>query len=226
MTRPGILCCLRVPYTNIKNGNQVGTKAIPTAATNWTGLNYGGYMNPQADAIIDRLAVTIDPRERLPLAKQHAQVYTSRRGAAAAVVGIFPVLIREGIKGPRDNFLLATNISSGTASSQVSHVSLTQSRIENGGRNHAELAVLVVQGKAGLHRRADALRVEVSPGVPAFLGIPERGTGLLPAMIMGHERYGLVLDTLDQVAKMAAYGFPPCASRRTWLRSSRVTKRR
>jgi carboxymethylenebutenolidase len=49
--------------------------------------------------------------------------------------------------------------------------------------------------------------VDIGEGTPAFLGIPERGTAPYPAMILGHERYGLVLDTLDQVAKFAAYGY-------------------
>lgn len=43
--------------------------------------------------------------------------------------------------------------------------------------------------------------------IRAFLGIPERGNPPFPAVILGHERYGLVLDTLDQVAKFAAYGY-------------------
>ncbi|MEA2639787.1 MAG: carboxymethylenebutenolidase [Chloroflexota bacterium] len=49
--------------------------------------------------------------------------------------------------------------------------------------------------------------VDVEEGTRAFLGIPERGEPPYPAMILGHERYGLVLDTLDQVAKFAAYGY-------------------
>src|SRR5262249_57006935 len=48
---------------------------------------------------------------------------------------------------------------------------------------------------------------DLPDGGRAFVAIPERGSGPYPAMILGHERYGLVLDTLDQVAKFAAYGF-------------------
>src|SRR5437867_3675272 len=49
--------------------------------------------------------------------------------------------------------------------------------------------------------------VDIGEGTRAFLGIPERGEPPFRAMILGHERYGLVLDTLDQVAKFAAYGY-------------------
>jgi carboxymethylenebutenolidase len=41
----------------------------------------------------------------------------------------------------------------------------------------------------------------------AFLGTPTSGPGPYPAMIIGHERYGLVLDSLDLVAMLAAYGY-------------------
>jgi carboxymethylenebutenolidase len=49
--------------------------------------------------------------------------------------------------------------------------------------------------------------VEFGDGIRGFLGIPERGRAPYPAMVLGHERYGLVLDSLDQVAKLAAYGY-------------------
>src|ERR1700720_3705399 len=43
--------------------------------------------------------------------------------------------------------------------------------------------------------------------VEAFLAIPEQGTGPFPAVILGHERYGLVQHTLDLTAKFAACGY-------------------
>jgi carboxymethylenebutenolidase len=43
--------------------------------------------------------------------------------------------------------------------------------------------------------------------VEAFLAVPEKGTGPFPAVILGHERYGLVQHTLDLTAKFAAYGY-------------------
>ena len=43
--------------------------------------------------------------------------------------------------------------------------------------------------------------------VNAFLAIPAEGTGPFGAVILGHERYGLVQHTLDLTAKLAASGY-------------------
>ena len=43
--------------------------------------------------------------------------------------------------------------------------------------------------------------------VNAFLALPEKQTGPFGAVILGHERYGLVQHTLDLTAKFAAYGY-------------------
>ena len=43
--------------------------------------------------------------------------------------------------------------------------------------------------------------------VNAFLAIPGEGTGPFGAVILGHERYGLVQHTLDLTAKLAASGY-------------------
>jgi carboxymethylenebutenolidase len=43
--------------------------------------------------------------------------------------------------------------------------------------------------------------------VEAFLALPETGNGPFPAVILGHERYGLVQHTLDLTAKFAASGY-------------------
>jgi len=42
--------------------------------------------------------------------------------------------------------------------------------------------------------------------VSAFFAVPESGNGPFPAVILGHERYGLVQHTLDLTAKFARYG--------------------
>ena len=43
--------------------------------------------------------------------------------------------------------------------------------------------------------------------VNAFLALPEKGDGPFGAVILGHERYGLVQHTLDLTAKFAASGY-------------------
>jgi carboxymethylenebutenolidase len=42
--------------------------------------------------------------------------------------------------------------------------------------------------------------------VQGFLAEPEQGTGPFAAVILGHERYGLVQHTLDLAAKFARAG--------------------
>jgi len=43
--------------------------------------------------------------------------------------------------------------------------------------------------------------------VKGFLAIPENQTGPFGAVILGHERYGLIQHTLDLTAKFAAHGY-------------------
>jgi carboxymethylenebutenolidase len=43
--------------------------------------------------------------------------------------------------------------------------------------------------------------------VQAFLALPEQGTPPYGAVVLGHERYGLVQHTLDLTAKFAAHGY-------------------
>jgi len=43
--------------------------------------------------------------------------------------------------------------------------------------------------------------------ISAFLALPEKGDGPFGAVILGHERYGLVQHTLDLTAKFAASGY-------------------
>jgi carboxymethylenebutenolidase len=49
--------------------------------------------------------------------------------------------------------------------------------------------------------------VEIGEGTRAFLALPKRGDGPYGAVILGHERYGLVQHTLDLTAKFASYGY-------------------
>ena len=104
VTRPGFLCCISVPVQNVENGNQLTARSINSAATNWQGLNYGGYLNPKADAIVERLIATIDPRARLPLQQQLVQEYTADVALFPLWWVTFPMFLRQGIKGPRENF--------------------------------------------------------------------------------------------------------------------------
>jgi carboxymethylenebutenolidase len=48
---------------------------------------------------------------------------------------------------------------------------------------------------------------DVGDRTRAFLALPKAGTGPFPAVIIGHERYGLVQHTLDLAAKFASFGY-------------------
>jgi carboxymethylenebutenolidase len=49
--------------------------------------------------------------------------------------------------------------------------------------------------------------VEFGEGTRAFLAVPQLGNPPFSAVILGHERYGLVQHTLDLSAKFARYGY-------------------
>ena len=59
--------------------------------------------------------------------------------------------------------------------------------------------------------------------VRGFLAVPENQPGPFGAVILGHERYGLIQHTLDLVAKFAAYGYIGLAP--TCFRGGAGTKR-
>jgi peptide/nickel transport system substrate-binding protein len=98
--RPGFLCCVTVPLMNMYRGN-LHQRQINTAATNWTGLNYGAYVNPKADSLLDRMDVTLDPRARLPLEQELVHEYTSDVALFPLWWQVLPQLMLAGVKGPR-----------------------------------------------------------------------------------------------------------------------------
>jgi carboxymethylenebutenolidase len=54
---------------------------------------------------------------------------------------------------------------------------------------------------------ADTSWIDIAEGTRAFLAMPKRGSEPYGAVILGHERYGLVQHTLDLTAKFASYGY-------------------
>src|SRR3954453_12678610 len=57
------------------------------------------------------------------------------------------------------------------------------------------------------YRDAKTSTITYGDRVQGFLAVPERGTGPFGAVVLCHERYGLVQHTLDLAAKFAAYGY-------------------
>jgi ABC-type transport system substrate-binding protein len=64
------------------------------------GNNHGSYINPRADALVDQLATTLDPRARLPLEQQLLHEYTADVWLTGMWWQIFPQLVLAGVKGP------------------------------------------------------------------------------------------------------------------------------
>jgi carboxymethylenebutenolidase len=54
---------------------------------------------------------------------------------------------------------------------------------------------------------AETRWVDAGKGTRAFVTVPKERTGPCGALILGHERYGLVQHTLDLAAKWASYGY-------------------
>jgi len=100
-TQPGVIVTspkgYEVPYiesSRLYSGN------ISSAADRWTGRNRGGYSSARVDALIERLAVTIDPRETVPL---HRQLLQEGLGDVALIPLYFDVdaiVMLKGVKGP------------------------------------------------------------------------------------------------------------------------------
>ncbi len=84
-----------IPYNSrIYSGN------ISTAANRWTGRDRGGYVNAAVDDTLERLAVTIDPRETVALHRQLVQQALGDIAMMPMYFDVNPVLILKGVKGP------------------------------------------------------------------------------------------------------------------------------
>ena len=72
------------------------------------------------------------------------------------------------------------------------------------------IGTVVLAGAAMPERNyigANTSWVDAGEGTRAFLTAPQQGKAPFRAVILGHERYGLVQHTLDLAAKFAAYGY-------------------
>jgi peptide/nickel transport system substrate-binding protein len=98
-SRPGYLCCPQPSISSMYSGN-FHQRAIPRPETNWTGDNYSSYVNPETDALIDQLAMTLNPRERLPIEQRLIQLYAADVYQTHLWWQNFIQLVVAGVKGP------------------------------------------------------------------------------------------------------------------------------
>jgi peptide/nickel transport system substrate-binding protein len=81
--------------------NTIHTRQIPSAATRWNGQNYGGYSNPKADDLQDRLNATINPTERTAIQQQLVQELMGDVAVLPLYWIVTPTLMRAGVTGPK-----------------------------------------------------------------------------------------------------------------------------
>ena len=75
--------------------------SIPRADTRWTGNNRGGYNNPRVDAILDKLGVVVDSRERAGLHRDLLREQMEDIALMPLYWEVLPILMLKGIVGPR-----------------------------------------------------------------------------------------------------------------------------
>lgn len=71
-TYPGVQIS-RLDAEDAFNTRRTHTRAISNPENRWSGRNTGAYSNPVADAIQDRLVISIDPQEKITLHRQLLQ---------------------------------------------------------------------------------------------------------------------------------------------------------
>jgi peptide/nickel transport system substrate-binding protein len=73
---------------------------IPRAETRWTGNNRGGYNNPRVDAILDRLAITVDNQQRIGLHRDLLREQMEDIALMPLYWEVLPILMLRGVTGP------------------------------------------------------------------------------------------------------------------------------
>ncbi len=108
--QPGVIVTspkgYEIPY--LESSRQHSTN-ISTAANRWTGRNRGGYVNPEMDALINRISLTIDPKEAVPLHRQLLQVGLSDVALIPLYFDVNAIAMAKGIRGPIGGTTVETN---------------------------------------------------------------------------------------------------------------------
>jgi peptide/nickel transport system substrate-binding protein len=96
-SQPGAGIRNRVPATF--HVDYPHSRTIPSAQNRWSGSNYGGYSNPRVDALLDRLTVTVNPAERLPLQRELVQELMTDVAIWPLYWDMTNVIALKGVKG-------------------------------------------------------------------------------------------------------------------------------
>lgn len=95
-----------IPYLESSRQHSANTS---TAANRWTGRNRGGYVNPEMDALIDKISLTIDPKAAVPLHRQLLQVGLTDVALIPLYFDVNAIAMVKGVKGPKGGTQLETN---------------------------------------------------------------------------------------------------------------------
>jgi peptide/nickel transport system substrate-binding protein len=75
------------------------SRFISSAENRWSGSNRSGYTNPRADALLDELARTIDPRRQLELQREQVRELMGDLAFYPLAWEVLPVLAVKGVQG-------------------------------------------------------------------------------------------------------------------------------
>jgi peptide/nickel transport system substrate-binding protein len=89
----------RLEAPDAYNTRRTHSRAIASEANRWAGRNTFGYSNPAADALQDRLTITIDQREQLALQRQLLQEMMTDVAVMPLYWDVELVLATRAIKG-------------------------------------------------------------------------------------------------------------------------------
>jgi peptide/nickel transport system substrate-binding protein len=86
--------------TGILNvGAKFASADIPEPANQWTGLNRGGYANPEWDRLVQTIAVTLEEPRRLEMERQMVRIFTTDLPALPMYYGLELVPVGGGLTG-------------------------------------------------------------------------------------------------------------------------------
>lgn len=86
--------------TSIMNvGPKFASPDIPTPENHWTGLNRGGYANPDWDRLVQTIGVTLEEGRRLEMERQMVRIFSTELPALPIYFGLELVPVGGGLSG-------------------------------------------------------------------------------------------------------------------------------
>jgi len=93
---PGVL--ITEPSGSRFYRDRMHSSIIPSPANRWSGFNRGGYVDPRMDSVLDRLNMTIDPQQRVPLHRELLQIFMGEVVTMPLYWLTVPIISLKGVK--------------------------------------------------------------------------------------------------------------------------------